>query len=172
MFTKKNFHPKNFHPKIFTQKNFHPKNFHPKMFTQIVRLSFVDLRWAQLYVSLVSLTVWWVSFTTLTYCPIKEGQDYFVTLDLLPLYDSNILNNKIHLVKRRAYTGIQNDWSPRALDQGGELVSTGCEAIGRQVIRRKREHHPLTIAVAQTTSGNTIPVTQSHLMTSHWCLHS
>ena len=111
--------------------------------------------------------LWWVSFTTLTYCPIKAGKDYFVTLDLLPLYDSNILNNKIHLVKRRAYTGIQNDWSPRALDQGDELVSTGCETIGRLAIRRNREHHPLTIAAAQTKSGNTIPVTQSHHMTSH-----
>ena len=56
---KKKFHHKNFHPKEFSTK----KNFHPKIFTQnisffskysIVRLSFVDLRWAQLYVSLVS----------------------------------------------------------------------------------------------------------------------
>ena len=29
------------------------KNFQPKILTQIVRLSYVDLRWAQLYVSLV-----------------------------------------------------------------------------------------------------------------------
>ena len=55
MFTKKNFHPKNFHPKNFHPKKFSPKKIHPKIFTKIVRLSFVDLRWAQLYVSLVSV---------------------------------------------------------------------------------------------------------------------
>ena len=49
MFTQKKFHQKKIHP-----KNFHSKKFSPKKFsTQIVRLSFVDLRWAQLYVSLV-----------------------------------------------------------------------------------------------------------------------
>ena len=42
--------PNKFSPKkIFTQKNFRTKNF----FTESVRLSFVDLRWAKLDVSLV-----------------------------------------------------------------------------------------------------------------------
>ena len=69
IFTQKNFHPKNFTQKkcslkkcspnkfspkkIFTQKSFCTTNF----FIESVRLSFVDLRWAQLYVSLV-----WVAF--------------------------------------------------------------------------------------------------------------
>ena len=43
------YHLQKFHPKFSNKKNFHPKNF----FTESVRLSFVDLRWAQLYVSLV-----------------------------------------------------------------------------------------------------------------------
>ena len=44
--------PNKFSPKkIFTQTNFRTKFF----FTESVRLSFVDLRWAQLYVSLVSV---------------------------------------------------------------------------------------------------------------------
>ena len=58
--------PKKFYPlkifaqKIFTPKIFTPKNFHPNFFSNIilkysiVRVSFVDLRWAQLYISLVS----------------------------------------------------------------------------------------------------------------------
>ena len=64
-FHSKKFSPKKFHPKkmftqkmftqqIFTQKNFHTKKFsHKFFFTESVRLSFVNLRWAQLYVSLV-----------------------------------------------------------------------------------------------------------------------
>ena len=83
----KKFSPKKCSPKIFTQKNFHPKNFTQKkcslkkcspnkfspkkistptnfrtkfFFTESVRLSFVDLRWAQLYVSLVGTFLqWW-----------------------------------------------------------------------------------------------------------------
>ena len=43
-----------FTQQIFTQKKFHTKKFSQKFFfTESVRLSFVDLRWAQLYVSLV-----------------------------------------------------------------------------------------------------------------------
>ena len=64
-FHSKKFSPKKFHPKKNVHsKNVHPTNFHPKkfshkkffaqriFFTESVRLSFVDLRWAQLYVSL------------------------------------------------------------------------------------------------------------------------
>ena len=48
------FTQKMFTQQIFTQKNFHTKKFsHKFFFTESVRLSFVDLRWAQLYVSLV-----------------------------------------------------------------------------------------------------------------------
>ena len=55
MSPKKIFHQKDFSPKkIFTQKISLQKFFtQTKFFTQIARLSFVDLRWAQLYVSLV-----------------------------------------------------------------------------------------------------------------------
>ena len=68
MFTQKNFHPKQIHPKDFnSKKNFTQKIFNQKFFTQIVRLSFVDLRWAQLYVSLVCIVI---SITT-TLCPVN-----------------------------------------------------------------------------------------------------
>ena len=62
-FHSKNYHPKNFHPNKFQPKKFYTQNiftkkiFTQKNFTQIVRLSFVNLRWAQLYVSLVSQTI-------------------------------------------------------------------------------------------------------------------
>ena len=49
-----------FPQKIFTQKNFRKKNF----FTESVRLSFVDLRWAQLYVSLVLFALVEMDFST------------------------------------------------------------------------------------------------------------
>ena len=52
------FTQKMFIQQIFTQKNFHTKLFRiKKFFTESVRLSFVDLRWAQLYVSLVDLLI-------------------------------------------------------------------------------------------------------------------
>ena len=48
------FTQKMFTQQIFAQKNYHTKKFcKKKFFTESVRLSFVDLRWAQLYVSLV-----------------------------------------------------------------------------------------------------------------------
>ena len=51
-----------FTQQIFTQKNFHTNFFRPnKFFTESVRYSFVDLRWAQLYVSLVA-TVDWIEY--------------------------------------------------------------------------------------------------------------
>ena len=65
IFTQKNFHPKNFTQKKCSLKKCSPNKFSPKkiftqkfcrinkFFTESVRLSFVDLRWAQLYVSLV-----------------------------------------------------------------------------------------------------------------------
>ena len=62
-FSSKKFSPKKFSPKkFFTQKNSPEKfslkkNFTQKIFTQIVWLTFVDLRWAQLYVSLVILYI-------------------------------------------------------------------------------------------------------------------
>ena len=76
-FHSKKFSPKKFHPKkmftqkmftqqiftqqIFTQKNFHTKKFRTKFFfTESVRLSFVDLRWAQLYISLVLHYYWYI----------------------------------------------------------------------------------------------------------------
>ena len=67
----KNVHPKNFTPKkmftkkMFTQQIFTQTNFRKIFFfTESVRLSFVDLRWAQLYVSLVynnkDSRAWWL----------------------------------------------------------------------------------------------------------------
>ena len=48
-----------FFKKFFAQKILTPKIFtQTKFFTQIARLSFVDLRWAQLYVSLVDLLIY------------------------------------------------------------------------------------------------------------------
>ena len=64
-FHSKKFSPKKFHPKKCSLKKCSPNKFSPKkiftqtnfptkiFFTESVRLSFVDLRWAQLYVSLV-----------------------------------------------------------------------------------------------------------------------
>ena len=56
IFTKKIFHPKKFSPKKFSIKKFFTQKIftQTKFFTQIAKLFFVDLRWAQLYVSLVA----------------------------------------------------------------------------------------------------------------------
>ena len=71
---------------IFTQKNFHTKIFSHRQITESLRLSFVDLRWAQLYVSLVTnilyltkpKTFMMTSITFVLFCvptfQLKSGQ--------------------------------------------------------------------------------------------------
>ena len=94
---KKNFHPK----KIFTQKVFTLKMFTQKiqynflLKYSIVRLSFVDLRWAQFYVSLVY--IWLQKFTIVI---LYQARTTFAWQRAETKLIPNIINKSIFLTKQ------------------------------------------------------------------------